>query len=63
MSDERAGLDPDEPHTPAWFTFLGLGVFLLAGILFLVSSAGDAEDEASGAMPEVAPSVGDEPAE
>lgn len=42
MSDEIAGLDPDEPHTPAWFTFLGLGVFLAGGIFFLIrSSAGE----------------------
>jgi hypothetical protein len=38
MSDERPGLDADEPHTPGWFTFLGLGLFLLAGIYFLATS-------------------------
>jgi hypothetical protein len=33
-------LDPDEPHTPFWFTVLGLGLFLLAGI-FLLTQSGD----------------------
>jgi len=47
MSDERPGLDSDEPHTPGWFTFLGLGLFLLAGIFFLATS--ENEDEVAAA--------------
>lgn len=43
MKNVEAGLDPDEPHTPAWFTFLGLGLFLLGGIFFLVQSSDEAE--------------------
>ncbi|HXS18386.1 MAG TPA: hypothetical protein VN764_14410 [Polyangiaceae bacterium] len=47
MSDERPGLDPDEPHTPGWFTFLGVGLFLLAGIFFLATSDQEGEDSAA----------------
>lgn len=39
---QESSLDPDEPHTPLWFTFLGLGLFLAGGI-FLLATAGDEE--------------------
>ena len=53
MSDERAGLDPDEPHTPPWFTFLGLGIFLAGGIFLLICSSNE-NDPASEANTAVA---------
>jgi hypothetical protein len=31
------GLDPDEPHTPTWFTALGAILFLLGGVFVLVT--------------------------
>lgn len=43
-------LDPDEPHTPLWFTILGLGLFMVAGI-FLVASSGNEEEEATASSP------------
>ena len=48
-----ASLDPDEPHTPAWFTFLGLGIFLAGGIFFLIRSS------ASDVVPAKAPEASD----
>lgn len=42
--EQESPLDSDEPHTPAWFTFLGVGLFLLGGIFLLATS--DDEDEA-----------------
>jgi hypothetical protein len=46
MSEENIDqLDPDEPHTPAWFTFVGIGLFLVTGIYFLATA--DEEEEAA----------------
>ena len=30
----------DEPHTPLWLTMLGIGLFLVAGILFVATREG-----------------------
>lgn len=42
IEEQETPLDPDEPRTPNWFTFLGVGLFLLGGI-FLLATAGDEE--------------------
>jgi hypothetical protein len=59
MSEDahEAGLDPDEPHTPAWLTFLGIGLLLFAGI-FLLATGGD-ETEVVVAEGEEAPAAVD----
>lgn len=39
----ETALDPDEPRTPTWFTFLGVALFLLGGVFLLASSDGEEE--------------------
>jgi hypothetical protein len=34
---EQSSLDPDEPQTPIWFTFLGIALFLFGGIFLLAT--------------------------
>lgn len=57
------GLDPDEPHTPTWFTALGVILFLF-GVIFILATGDDGEntaidsrqgDEAEGAVDEAEP--------
>jgi len=57
-SAQESPLDPDEPSTPAWFTFLGVGLFLLAGI-FLLATGGDDEPSAGVPAAAEAPSEGE----
>lgn len=39
QSDESpGGLDPDEPHTPVWFTALGVGLLFMGSIYVLASA-------------------------
>lgn len=60
--EQESPLDPDEPHTPAWFTFLGVGLFLLGGI-FVLATSGDEEETPAGPSSQVgedAPALGGE---
>lgn len=41
IDEQETPLDPDEPHTPTWFTFFGIGLFLLGGIFLLITSDGE----------------------
>jgi len=50
MSAAESPLDNDEPQTPAWFTFLGMGLFLFGGIFALVAQ--DEEEPAPEASAE-----------
>lgn len=56
-SHDQSSLDPDEPHTPPWFTFLGLCLFLVGGI-FLLATAGD--DEMATGLGDAAAEEGEE---
>lgn len=53
MSDHDASdaagdeLDPEEPHTPLWFSLVGLAIFLLAAGYFAASSDASEPDEGS----------------
>lgn len=58
---QESPLDPDEPHTPVWFSFLGLGLFLLGGIFLLVTA--DDEQEAPGSAAAPAATAAEEEAE
>jgi hypothetical protein len=40
VDEQETPLDPDEPHTPIWLTFLGMGLFLF-GAIFLLATSGD----------------------
>lgn len=48
MSDDHAHaadvLDPDEPQTPWWMPLLGGLLFLVAGIVAVALSGGEADD-------------------
>lgn len=50
-------LDPDEPHTPGWFSLLGLGLFLAAGIFFLATQ----DEEEPAAVPQQAEQAAPQP--
>ena len=43
IEEQETPLDADEPHTPTWFTFLGVGLFLLGGIFLLATSDDEVE--------------------
>ncbi len=47
--EQETPLDPDEPNTPLWFTFLGVAFFLFAGI-FLLATSDDEEPAAASAV-------------
>jgi hypothetical protein len=51
---EQSSLDSDEPQTPIWFTFLGIGLFMAAGI-FVLATADDEEAPAVVAEAAAAP--------
>jgi hypothetical protein len=57
--DHHAPPALEEPATPLWLTLLGIGLFLVAGILFIATrDAGKTAAELSGAAPtEGAPSA------
>ena len=55
MTTEAQRLDPDEPNTPTWFTYLGVALFLLFGIAFLLKSASADEQPEVAAAPSPAP--------
>jgi hypothetical protein len=40
---------PPEPETPLWFTLTGAALFVVAGIVFLTMTAGDAPPKAPAA--------------
>ena len=52
MELDHAGLDPDEPSTPTWFTFLGIALFLLGGIFALLKSASDDSSPSTAPSPD-----------
>lgn len=54
---EQSSLDSDEPQTPIWFTFLGIGLFMAAGIFVLATA-----DEEEPAAVAAAPAAPEEPA-
>jgi len=59
-NEADGALDPDEPHTPVWFTLLGVGLFLLGGI-FLLATSGDDEGAPEASVPEVSADAAPEP--
>jgi hypothetical protein len=55
--DHHAPPPPEEPATPLWLTLLGIGLFLIAGILFIASRSDGkttAQLTATSAAPEAA---------
>jgi hypothetical protein len=55
--DHHAPPPPEEPATPLWLTLLGIGLFLIAGILFIARHSDGkttAELTATSAAPEAA---------
>ncbi len=47
MDSSPSSLDQDEPETPAWFTLLGVAIFLFGGIFALVANQGEPEEPAA----------------
>lgn len=56
--DHHAPPPPEEPVTPLWLTLLGVGLFLIAGIVFIATRAdGKTTAELTAASAEQAPNA------
>jgi len=59
MADDHSapqdGLDPDEPHTPLWVTFLGAALFAAVAVFFLATAEPEAPAAAAPTADDAAP--------
>ena len=61
--DHHAPPPPEEPATPLWLTILGIGLFLIAGILFIASrSDGKTTAQLTATSADAAPAAAPNPA-